>query len=214
MRVVTSEKTVYEFNELSEDAQDRAIQKQAEYEAECFDPEFVCEYADRVAKILGIDIRCEPVKLMGGGTRMVPVIYWSGFWYQGDGARYEGNYSYAKGSRREIREYAPVDTELHRIADTLYELQRRHFYCLTASIGSHGRCSHSGDMDISVDAEAPYMGDISESDCNTLRQCLRDFADWIYRQLEAEYEYRTSREACIESIEANGYEFDAEGDIA
>lgn len=214
MRVVTSEKTVYEFSELSESAQDRAIQKQAEFEARCFDPDYIYDDADRVAKILGIDIRCKPIKLMGGGTRMAPAIYWSGFWNQGDGARYEGSYAYAKGSRREIREYAPLDAELHRIADTLYGVQRRHFYCLTASIGWRGYYSHSGCMDISIDAEAPYMGDISESDCDTLRECLRDFADWIYRQLEAEYEYRTSREACIESIEANGYEFDEEGDIA
>jgi len=40
-----------------------------------------------------------------------------------------------------------------------------------------------------------------------IKKALRDFADWIYRQLEREYEYQTSDEQADEAIRANGYTF-------
>ena len=70
---------------------------------------------------------------MGGGTRQKPCIWFSGFWSQGDGACFEGRYAYAPRASLRIRDYAPRDTELHRIADALQALQRLNFYQLTAS---------------------------------------------------------------------------------
>ena len=46
------------------------------------------------------------------------------------------------------------------------------------------------------------------------RDILREFADWIYRHLESEYEYRMSDENVDESIRINEYEFDENGRIA
>ena len=46
-------------------------------------------------------------------------IHFSGFWSQGDGACFEGHYRHAKGAAPHIHAYAPQDTELHRIADSL-----------------------------------------------------------------------------------------------
>lgn len=40
---------------------------------------------------------------------------------------------------------------------------------------------------------------------------MRAFADWIYRQLETEYDYQNSDEQVDESIIANEYEFTEEG---
>lgn len=39
----------------------------------------------------------------------------------------------------------------------------------------------------------------------------RTFADWIYRQLESEYEHVNSDESVAETIRANEYEFTADG---
>lgn len=47
-----------------------------------------------------------------------------------------------------------------------------------------------------------------------LRQLMRDFADWMYRQLEAEYEYRMSDEQVDDTITANEYEFTESGERA
>ena len=44
-----------------------------------------------------------------------------------------------------------------------------------------------------------------------VREALRAFMQWIYTRLEAEYDYLQSDEVIIESIDANGYEFTANG---
>lgn len=43
---------------------------------------------------------------------------------------------------------------------------------------------------------------------------MKDFARWIYKQLEPDWDYQTSDEAIEESINANEYEFTADGKIA
>ena len=47
----------------------------------------------------------------------------------------------------------------------------------------------------------------------TIEQAMRDFADWIYRQLESAYDDAMSDESADESILANEYEFDETGRI-
>ena len=47
-----------------------------------------------------------------------------------------------------------------------------------------------------------------------VRDELRAFADWIYRQLEQDHDYLMSDEAVDESIRANEYEFDESGRLA
>ena len=65
-------------------------------------------------------------------------------------------------------------------------------------------------MDVERQDEKEMTADAEEG----VKEFLRDFADWIYRRLENEYDYRTSEEGCREAIEANDYEFTEEGDIA
>ena len=211
MRTETTTRTLYQFSELSEAAKQHALGKQAEFEGQEFDPEFVYYDAANIAALMGIDLNKRAVKLMGGGTRYEPAIYYSGFWSQGDGACFEGTYQYKKGSQKAVREYAPVDAKLHRIVDGLFSIQARNFYQLQATSQQRGHYYHSGCMDVSVERyDGKEMTDDAEDE---ITQLLRDFADWIYKQLEAEYDYRVSAEACQESIEYE-YEFDENGDIA
>lgn len=44
-----------------------------------------------------------------------------------------------------------------------------------------------------------------------ITQLLRDFADWIYEQLEIAYDWENSDDNVAEIIEANGYEFTEDG---
>lgn len=189
---------VYPFDELDDSAQDKALAFAAEGALECFDGECTIEDACNMAAILGIDLRQRTVKLMNGKTRQKPSVYWSGFWSQSDGASFDGSYSYAKGCSRKIREAAPLDTELHRIADRLTELQKPFFYSLTAECDVSGHYSHSGCMRVSVEADDRYWDTTLPED--ELAECLRDFADWIYSQLEREWEYQSSREVLIEGM--------------
>ena len=74
-----------------------------------------------------------------------------------------------------------------------------------------GRYSHSGCMDASVWHYDDQHRDIGDAE-DDIAQLMRDFADWIYDQLEKEYEYQCSDNVVEESIIANEYEFDEDGD--
>ena len=150
-RTETKTRTLFQFDELTDSAKRKARDWYREASAgDDFGAECVYEDAAQCAEIMGIDLRTRQAKLMNGGTRMDPCIYYSGFWSQGDGACFEGSYEYAKGAAKAIRAHAPVDKELHRIADELQELQRANFYRLTATMRHRGRYYHSGCMDVDV----------------------------------------------------------------
>ena len=196
---------LFKYEELDDTAKEKARDwyRQSVFSEPC-DWQFVFEDAKRAADILGIDID------LRRGSRE-PAIYFSGFCNQGDGACFEGSYRYAKGATKKIREYAPQGTELHRIADELQNIQRRNFYKLHATMRHHGHYSHSGCMSVSVEHEDDPYRDIGDAE-DDITQLMRDFADWIYDQLEKEYEYQCSDNVVEESIIANEYEFDEDGD--
>lgn len=204
-------KTVFKFEELSDSAKEKAREWWRECDSVDQDTSITYEDAATCADILGIDLRTRSVKLMGGGTRLEPCIWYSGFSSQGDGACFEGTYSYAKGAAKKIRAHAPQDKELHRIADELQTLQRDAFYRLEARTEHSGHYYHSGCMSVSVWRSE---GDETRNEDETLTQLLRDFADWIYKQLRDDYEWRMSDEQVDESILANEYDFDEDGQIA
>lgn len=205
------ETVVYQFDELTDDAKEKAREWFREASAgDNYFSENVIEDAAICAAILGINLRTKRVSLMGGGTRLKPCIYWSGFYSQGDGASFEGTYCYAKGARKAIRKHAPQDAELHRIADELQEAQRKYFYAICASIETCGWYSHSHSMQFSVTAERDNMPSIEEAE-ETIPELMRDFADWIFAQLRQEYEYQNSDECVDENIRANEYEFGEDG---
>ena len=212
MRTETTTRTLYKFHELSQEAQQHALENQSRFESEVFDPEFVYDDAATIADLLGLDIR-QTRKIRNDGSHFYePTIYYSGFSSQGDGACFEGTYSYKAGALKAVKDYAGRDKELHRIVKALQEIQRKNFYQLTARTKHSGHYYHSGCM--SVDVERSDDKEMTDDAEETVKECLRDFADWIYKQLENEYDYRTGEEACREAIEANDYEFTEKGDMA
>ncbi len=135
-------------------------------------------------------------------------VYYSGFWSQGDGACFEGGYSYVKGSVYKVKEHAPLDTELHRIVTALALLQHNNFYKLSATVKHRGYYYHENRTDIDIE------GTEKDDTENSLKELLRDFMRWIYSQLEKDYEFQNSDETVDENIIANEYEFTEEGNIA
>lgn len=196
----SSERTVsaYTFSELSDKAKDKARQYHHDaYISDGFWHECTIDDAKEVGKILGFDI---------------DNIYFSGFWSQGDGACWTGDYRYEKGAPAKVAGYTGKDSELIRIAQGLQDIQRRNFYRLTASVRVSGRYSHSHTMRADVeDSSDPYRdaGDAEED----LLGLFRDFADWIYSNLEKEYEYQTSDTVIAEYFDANDVLFTADGSV-
>ena len=90
------------------------------------------------------------------------------------------------------------------------------FYLATASIKHRGHYYHSGCMEVEVNAcdaydnTLPTFEDVEE----TIIQCMRDFADWIYKSLKEDYEWRMEDEQVDENITCNEYEFTENGKIA
>lgn len=204
-----AKKTLYKYEELSDRAKQRARECCLE---DGLDPswwEYLYEDFARVAEILGISLSEKPVPLMNGKCRYEPEIYFSGFYHQGSGSSFCGTYGYAKGAVDKIKKYAPQDEELHRIAQGLQDVQRRHFYRLTADITSAR--DHYIRVEVG-DSENPYR-DIGDAE-DDVRELMNDFNGWMFKCLQDEYEYLTSDEAVEESIVANEYEFDEEGNPA
>lgn len=132
------EQTVYTIQELTGEARSRALQKLAEWNTSHDWWDYTVDDAKRMGAILGIQI---------------DDVRFSGFSSQGDGASFVGSYRYANGSRKAIRREAPQDTELHRIADKLADIERRNFYRLTATVterrGAH--YAHEYTVDVETD---------------------------------------------------------------
>jgi len=193
-RIETSQRTLYQFAELSEDAKGTA----RNWFRGCIEPDELPDYDDwqTIARILGIEFKTERVPLMGGSTRHDPVIYWA---LNPDSAAFAGWYSYAKGAPKAIRAHAPQDETLHTIADTLQSVQRRNFYRITATCETRGRDGTSQRV---------------ESDCEDIAEPLTDFAHWIAMQVSAQWDYLNSDEYVDDCILCNEYEFDSEGNIA
>jgi len=208
----TQQVEVYSFDDLDDNGKENARQWWRECEnAESPEIDNVADDFEAIATILGITFEQRHIPLMNGKTRAEPCIWYSGFSSQGDGACFEGNYYYAKGAAKAIREYAPQDKTLHQIADDLQAIQRPAFYKLCATTRHSGHYYHAGCMSVTVEHDSDRWPTDDEQEAIT--EALRDFANWIYGQLEAEYEYRMSDENVDESIRCNEYEFSANGSI-
>ena len=205
------ETTVFTIDELSDAAKENAriwYRDQGLHD-EWYD--FVYEDFETICRILGVTLATSPVRLYGGGTREKPQIFWTGFWNQGDGASFAGQYSHAKGAAKGIRAHAPKDTELHRIADDLQEVQRRNFWQVRASVRQNGRYCHEYTMAIEVERDSPTWQPPTDGAEDTAIEAMRDLARWLYRQLRSEYEHQTSDDAVDEIVTVNEWTFMADG---
>ena len=177
-----------------EELEGRAKENALEWLREGLDYEWydsVFEDAKKCASILGIEI----------GD-----IYFS----MDDGACFNGRFSYAKGWKKALKEYAPIDTELVRIGQELQKIQKTFLYQIGGTVGSNGR--YHTTICGSADTNGRFA-DVPDYTINALSQVFTDFASWIYKNLQTEYDYLTSEGQLIETANANGYQFDENGRV-
>ena len=190
----------YTFAELSETAKDKA-RDNIRYTEHYLDYEWwdsTCEDAARIATILGLDVEDTifDSKFTTSHTRIN--ISFSGFSSQGDGACFEGRYTFNPKSVKEIKAYCN-DEELIRIATELHAMQiterlmgREYF---GAKITTSGRYSHSHTMSCEMTSEdSSDERQPEETDEGQFAQLMRDFAGWIYSTLEDEHDHLMSDE--------------------
>lgn len=209
------ETKAFSFDELTDAAKNKARDWFREatghdsYEFE-FEFEFVTDDFVTVGNILGVAFDTHSVRLMNGKTRSEPNIYWSGFCSQGDGACFEGLYDYAPGAPAKIREHAPEDRELHRIADELTRLQTVNLFGLQASVKQESS-HYDHENTVSIDVLDLRDEDRTVAEADEVDELMRDLMRWFYARLDEHNDYINSDEYIDESIEANEYLFDEDG---
>ena len=205
-------KEVYQFDELSDEAKERA--REWYRQGNCDDSfwsECTIDAAKEIGKLLGMDI---------------DKVYFSGFWSQGDGACFEGTWRAGDIKLEKLKEYAPQDKELQRIGEQLAELAVKYpdgYF----RVKHRGHYSHSGctsfDVELPNDQEQELEYDSPEykalqvelgEDEDSLIELARDYMNWIYQRLEADWEWQNADEQVDENIRANEYEFLEDGQLA
>jgi hypothetical protein len=190
--VRTVETKVYKFDELNDNAKERAREwyRHGGFDYEWWDATY--DDAKTCLALAGFDVE---------------KIYFSGFWSQGDGACFEGSWSAADTKPvKAMRAHAPKDKELHRIAAAMRAIARKD-KAASMSVRHRGHYSHEGCTEFNVEARTAFL---EEAIIETSRDAMR----WIYKSLEREYEYLISDEQVDESIRANEYEFTEDGQHA
>jgi hypothetical protein len=213
---------VYKFDELDDRAKEKAREWFRSVGGNTDDDWYDHIYDDFMAicEAMGIELDTYPVKLMGGGVRMKPAIYFSGFSSQGDGACFEGVYRSDVHTSEAIRKHAPQDAELHAIADRLVELSSAYPEGVFVRVIHRGRYCHANTMWVDNSGANEVLNEETQEWCepeltneDDFLDCLRDLANWLYSTLEKEYEFRDSDEQIDESIRCNDYEFTVDGNI-
>lgn len=206
MRVI--ETNAYTYDELSDEAKEKAREwYRSATASDDFFSECVFDNAATVADLMGIDL-CW-TRPGNPANPYKQTIYYSGFYSQGDGACFECTYQYKAGAGKAVAAHAPEDEELQRIAEALQTLQKRYFYKLRGSTKHRGHYYNSRSMDIAlwhVDDEYRTIPEHDDFD-----ELMRDFADWIYKELERSYDDQNSDDFVAETIISNEYEFDISG---
>ena len=208
MKTITT--TVYSFDELNDNAKEKARewyrrgQDGDNYFAEC-----VIEDAETCAGLMGIEFHKRSTK------RNEPCVFWSGFYSQGDGACFEGSWRADRVKPGKLKEHAPQDTELHRIAAEFERIALAYpdasFTVKHSGHYSHQYCTDF-DVDLGIEHE-PGLEEKLESSESDLIEAARDFMQWIYGSLEKESNYQNADEQVDKNIMANDYTFTQDGKL-
>ena len=216
MNTEVEEQTEFKFSELSESAKQTAREHYTSGEYPGYEWwEDVYDDAVRMGSLMGIAISSTTRRTTSGRCYQDIDISFSGFCSQGDGASFEGDYSFVPDAVQKIKSECN-DEELIRIAQelTLLQVTRRikGLEPFSATIKADGRYSHSGTMNVTVTADDDGMNDDPVTEIEEpITQLMRDFADWIYKNLETEYDYLCSDEYVNEHLEDGDDLFDEDG---
>ena len=209
--------TLYEYDELNPKAQAKARDWYRSGNDDNSFADSVIEDAEQIAALIGIEFAKHDVELVSGKKRQEPSVFWNGFSSQGDGACFEGNWRASSVKSGAVKEYAPQDEKLHRIASEFERLALA-FPEASFSVKHSGHYSHENCTEFTIDLtgeSAVSLSECGEKAANDAERVLmnaaRDFMRWIYRQLEKEYEYQNSDAQIAETIRINEYTFTADG---
>lgn len=186
--------TVYSFDELSDEAKQKALDNLRDINVDDQWWDFIYEGFKEDMSNKGVD---------------VDDIYFSGFSSQGDGASFTGTIS--SENMPKFMEVTGLDKQFPEV----YEYAKKPDSDLDGKISQSGRHSHEGTM--SFDLGGYSYGQEDEPDLtgftDAVLEELRSDAKTLYSNLESAYENLTSDEAVKETILSNDYEFEGDGSM-
>lgn len=214
------------FAKLSKTAKERAREKWREHELDYDWWEDTYADAMTMGALFGCQVDDNTARTVGGQHISDPDIQFQGFSSQGDGACWSGCLYTDKlaGAVERVKAEAPQDEELHRLAGLAEAL-----HGMIAAVQVANRLTTDPEarawpevevgMTLTVTGhESSYRtrvdgDDVSADIEKAANELVGDFAIWIYRQLEAEYEYRLDDAQIDESIRSRDPDFDKDGNI-
>jgi hypothetical protein len=223
MRTETKTVNVYEYGELSPKAKEVAKSKYLSFlEDTGYWYETVFEDARTIGKLIGIKINN---------------IYFYDVHSQSGSVAYAGAYVAKNAVLEAVKDHAPLDETLHSIAsefdrirsDTLSllnvnvkdDIQQSAIFYTVINIASQFSSLNKnmvfspwvykefGYDDLPYENRQAIQDLVSEQ----LSKTLTDFSKWIFKNLQAEWEYETSEQAFVEACEANSWEFTENGEL-
>lgn len=194
------ETEIFTFDELSEQAKERARQWFREGIQFDADDTIECTVLE-AAKLLGVTID------RPRGQRTGYAVDWD---TNPIDAAFVGTWRASDFKPGAIEEEFPTNETLHGIGASL-AIIARDFPEATASCATGRHCTQI--VDAYLNDDSADENDVCEA-ITACEQTLRDFASWIATAINAEYEYQNSDKYADEDIEANGYEFTESGEVA
>jgi hypothetical protein len=189
---------IYEFSELSEEAKQKAVENNRDIVIAHDWSSFVIE----------------EIKKQNSDYFTIENIYFSGFWSQGDGAMFEYSCITEKLYFEAVESLSLPNWKKAILKNGYHSAKgkhRGHYY--------HEKCCLH-DIHIETDNGMQYYKNIErlfyENEdliCDYVIEKYEELCREIYEKLENEYNCQTSDEVIIETIEANNYEFDVDGNI-
>jgi hypothetical protein len=194
---------VYTFDELDEDAQDRAIEDHAQFLSEMWDSEFELDYHKNHLSEIGFNNA---------------KIVFSGFYCQGDGASFEADVDVLKflESKKLKNNYPLVARELEECGDTYLNIRRNKYarYChketMELADSGYSWSTYFGNYLENKELENEYLAQYYKL-CEVVLDTAKQEAAVIYNDLRSDYEAQSERENVIDSILANGHTFFEDG---
>lgn len=207
MKTITT--TLYQYDEASEELKEKIIEKHRDINVDYPDwSDFILDYFKEELDRAGIDN---------------PEILYSGFYSQGDGLSFTSRWI----NLEKLMEYTHANEKYPGIFQALKD-GRLDYSCYIERTGAY-HYVHGRSATLIIDSVDNLYDDEKDEEAyftleNILNKELDDLKDYLnqwredtcsdfYYKLEKEFEYLCSDEAVIETIQANEYYFDDEGNI-
>jgi hypothetical protein len=186
MRIETIQIKIAKFNELNEEQKNKVLEKYHDINVDNdYWYEGVKDDFHSILELLGFSVNNS---------------FFTGFWSQGDGASFEAffkipeNKKELKNRLKKLKEYAPKYLSKELENDFL-SLDFKEWL-------------KDGENHIEIIQRGNYYHEYTmQCDHDALLEFSRNLAAKYYKDLESQYNYLTSSEAIIETIENNDYEF-------